>query len=208
QRPGGAAPRAARLPRRGLAGGTPAAPLRTSASGVSAVLRGGQRRSRGGRLGAGPALARPRGRRRRALAAAIAGPGLRPARGAGRAARGRGGPRRGERPVAGARPRHRPRGLPHRPRPRRGGRVSDHVIVIPVYNEAPTIGVVVREARPHGDVLVVDDGSTDGAGAAAAAAGAVVVRLPRRSGKAAALPRGVEVALSRGAPRVVTVDGD
>ena len=41
---------------------------------------------------------------------------------------------------------------------------SDHLIVIPVYNEAATIGGIVRGAARHGDVLVIDDGSTDGSG--------------------------------------------
>ncbi len=37
--------------------------------------------------------------------------------------------------------------------------VSDHLIVIPVFNEAATIGDIVERARLHGPVLVVDDGS-------------------------------------------------
>ena len=38
---------------------------------------------------------------------------------------------------------------------------GDHLIVIPVFNEAATIGDIVERARLHGSVLVVDDGSTD-----------------------------------------------
>jgi flavin-dependent dehydrogenase len=86
--------------------------------------------------------------------------------------------------------------------------MSDHLIVIPAFNEAPTIGGVVRGALRHGDVLVVDDGSTDEVGRAAAAAGAEVLRLTRRAGKAGALRRGLAEALSRGAERVLTMDGD
>jgi flavin-dependent dehydrogenase len=86
--------------------------------------------------------------------------------------------------------------------------MSDHLILIPVFNEASTIGDVVRGAKRHGDVLVVDDGSTDGVGAAAAAAGADVIRLDRRVGKGAALRRGLAAALARGADRVLTMDGD
>lgn len=82
------------------------------------------------------------------------------------------------------------------------------LIVIPVHDEAATIGDVVARCRRHGPVLVVDDGSTDGSGALAAAAGATVVRLPRRAGKGAALRRGFGEALARGAERVVTLDGD
>ena len=63
--------------------------------------------------------------------------------------------------------------------------VSDHLIVIPVFNEAATIGDIVERARLHGPVLVVDDGSTDRSAALAAAAGAEVVSLGRRRGKGA-----------------------
>lgn len=86
--------------------------------------------------------------------------------------------------------------------------MSDHLILIPVYNEAPRVAEVVRGAARHGDVLVVDDGSTDAVGQAAAAAGAEVIRLERRLGKGMALRRGFERALARGVDRVVTMDGD
>jgi glycosyltransferase involved in cell wall biosynthesis len=89
-----------------------------------------------------------------------------------------------------------------------GDAVGDHLIVIPVFNEASTIGPLVARARRHGAVVVVDDGSTDDSGAAAAEAGADVIRLPRQRGKGEALRRGFDVALARGAERVVTLDGD
>ena len=37
----------------------------------------------------------------------------------------------------------------------------DCAILIPALNEAETIGKVVLGARPHGDVIVIDDGSID-----------------------------------------------
>lgn len=82
------------------------------------------------------------------------------------------------------------------------------VIVIPVFDEAATVGRVVAAARAHGPVLVVDDGSRDDSGAVAAAAGAEVLRHPRRLGKAQALLSGVAAARRRGASVVVTLDGD
>ena len=82
------------------------------------------------------------------------------------------------------------------------------LIVIPVFDEATTVADVVRSARPHGPVLVVDDGSRDGSGAAAERAGAEVLRHPRRLGKAQALLTGVAAARRRGASCVVTLDGD
>ena len=86
--------------------------------------------------------------------------------------------------------------------------MSDHLIVIPVFNEAPSLEGIVSRARRHGAVLVVDDGSTDGSGAVASAAGADVLRLDRRRGKGEALRCGFREALDRGVDRVVTLDGD
>jgi len=86
--------------------------------------------------------------------------------------------------------------------------VSDHLIVIPVFNEAPSLGDVVSGARRHGAVLVVDDGSSDGSGALAAAAGADVLRLAPRRGKGEALRLGFREALARGVDRAITLDGD
>jgi glycosyltransferase involved in cell wall biosynthesis len=86
--------------------------------------------------------------------------------------------------------------------------VADHLIVIPVFNEAATIEGLVIRARAHGTVVVVDDGSSDASAAVAARAGAELVRLPRQRGKGEALRRGFDAALARGAERVVTLDGD
>ena len=80
--------------------------------------------------------------------------------------------------------------------------------MVPVFDEAATIGAVVGGVRAHVPVLVVDDGSTDGTGALAEAAGAVVLRHPRRLGKAQALRTGVAAARARGATAIVTLDGD
>jgi hypothetical protein len=86
--------------------------------------------------------------------------------------------------------------------------VSDDLILIPVFDEAATISGIVRGARRHGAVLVVDDGSADSTAAEAAGAGADVLRLPRRRGKGAALQAGFAEALARGVERVITLDGD
>ena len=71
--------------------------------------------------------------------------------------------------------------------------------VIPARNEAPTVAAVVEACRScsyTGDVIVVDDGSTDGTGDTARAAGAKVVRrdvVPGGSGsKAKAMEAGVD----------------
>ena len=55
-----------------------------------------------------------------------------------------------------------------------GPRTTDQTIsaVIPAYNEEGRVGEVVRRALRHADeVVVIDDGSTDGTAEAAEAAG-------------------------------------
>lgn len=84
-------------------------------------------------------------------------------------------------------------------------------IVIPCYNEVTSIGATVREARDVlaglgyvGEVVVCDNGSTDGSLRAAEEAGARVVRQPIR-GYGAACLRGMEAASGE---LIVLVDGD
>ena len=81
-------------------------------------------------------------------------------------------------------------------------------IVVPIFNEATSVGAVVAKARRHGPVIAVDDGSTDGSDAQARSAGAEVLRHGWRRGKGAALRTGVEAAIGRGATLILTLDGD
>ena len=84
--------------------------------------------------------------------------------------------------------------------------------VVPAYEAAATVGPLVGELRrvwPAGDdIVVVDDGSSDGTGDVAAEAGAVVVRHQRNRGKGAALRTGLARAWQRGATHAVTLDAD
>ena len=84
-------------------------------------------------------------------------------------------------------------------------------IVIPCLNEITSIGFVVRDALDvlerleyEGEVVVCDNGSTDGSPREAEEAGARVVRQPIR-GYGAACLRGIEVARGE---CIVIVDGD
>ena len=63
-------------------------------------------------------------------------------------------------------------------------------IVLPAFNEGESIGGLVTELRasaPWHEVLVIDDGSSDGTGNAAQDAGARVVRHPYNKGNGAAI---------------------
>ncbi len=86
--------------------------------------------------------------------------------------------------------------------------MSRFIIVIPVFDEARTIGRIVALAQSYAPVLVVDDGSTDRTAAEASLAGAMVLSLGRRGGKGAALHAGAAAAARAGAEWIVTLDGD
>ena len=82
-------------------------------------------------------------------------------------------------------------------------------VIIPAHNEARAIGPLVSSVRGLGyDVIVVDDGSSDGTGDAAARAGAVILRTGQKSGKGHALRLGFGHALEKGYAAVVAMDGD
>ena len=89
------------------------------------------------------------------------------------------------------------------------------IVTIPAFNEAPTIGAVIREIprRIAGidtvEVLVVDDGSRDGTAQEALRAGADYVisnRLNR--GLAATFKTALQEAVERGADIIVNTDAD
>ncbi|MET0389261.1 MAG: glycosyltransferase family 2 protein [Polyangiales bacterium] len=83
------------------------------------------------------------------------------------------------------------------------------MIVIAAYNEASSIGDVVRELRSHyTHVVVVDDGSADETATYALEAGASVLTHLINRGQGAALQTGITYALDQGADLIVTFDAD
>jgi glycosyltransferase involved in cell wall biosynthesis len=85
---------------------------------------------------------------------------------------------------------------------------SSVMVLVPAHNEGPRIEAVVRTARRHLPVLVVDDGSADDTGDRARTAGATVVRQEPNQGKGAALRAGFRAALEQRVEAVITLDGD
>jgi len=85
------------------------------------------------------------------------------------------------------------------------------LVVIPCKDLESEVGEVVRGVLGLNlglDVVVVNDGSTDGTSAAAEAAGAHVLEHDVNLGKGAALKTGFEYAVAKGYDAVVTMDGD
>lgn len=88
--------------------------------------------------------------------------------------------------------------------------MSDAVL-LPVYNEARTVGGVLGEVRKYfsGEIIVVDDGSTDDTPRVLAERTDVtVVHLDRNCGYGCALKIGFRVAHDIGVTRLITMDCD
>ncbi len=86
-------------------------------------------------------------------------------------------------------------------------------IVIPAYNEEPTVSDVVGEiprsaAGLKTEVIVVVDGARDATASKAAGAGALVCDVPVNRGQGAALRLGYWLARARGAQVIATIDAD
>jgi UDP-N-acetylglucosamine---dolichyl-phosphate N-acetylglucosaminyltransferase len=83
-------------------------------------------------------------------------------------------------------------------------------VVIPSRNEKGRVENVVKSVKLEGfkNIIVVDDGSTDGSGELAEKEGAIVLRHPINLGAGAATQTGIAFALLQEADIIVTIDGD
>jgi glycosyltransferase involved in cell wall biosynthesis len=82
-------------------------------------------------------------------------------------------------------------------------------VVIAAYNEESAVGEVIRSVSAlYPNVVVVDDGSSDGTAEVAASEARFTLRHPINRGQGAALQTGIEFAIGRGARIIVTFDAD
>jgi len=85
------------------------------------------------------------------------------------------------------------------------------LVLIPAYNEAPSLPQVVANVRQHvpdADILIVDDASCDATASLLPKLGVQWVRLSQRLGTGTAVRTGLRYAASRGYEMVVRIDGD
>lgn len=81
-------------------------------------------------------------------------------------------------------------------------------VALPAFNEVFTISKVVSAVKKVAQVIVVDDGSSDGTGQAALAAGADLVTHRHNFGYDLALQSGLLRAMELGFDAVITMDAD
>ena len=81
--------------------------------------------------------------------------------------------------------------------------------VIPAYNEAATIGGIIRETRKHIDtIFVVDNGSTDNTAEIARDSGAKVIDCSAKRGYGVAQYAGQQAAMQNGFDYILQLDAD
>ena len=85
---------------------------------------------------------------------------------------------------------------------------SQVTVILPAFNEAAAVGPVVSallQAATWHEVIVIDDGSSDGTAEAATAAGATVIRHPYNKGNGASVKTGIRAATG---DYILIVDAD
>lgn len=85
------------------------------------------------------------------------------------------------------------------------------VIIIPAYNEAPTIGGLINDIRAQGivaDICVINDGSTDDTGTVAARKNVFVLNHLVNLGIGSTVETGCLFALRNGYRYLIRMDGD
>lgn len=85
----------------------------------------------------------------------------------------------------------------------------NYCVLIPSYNEAKTIGGMIKRLKAQNiAVYVVDDGSSDDTYPIAVSEGAIALRHKENKGKGASLREGFKHVLKKGFEAVLVMDGD
>jgi glycosyltransferase involved in cell wall biosynthesis len=83
------------------------------------------------------------------------------------------------------------------------------LLVIPAFNEEPTIPGLIESAKPYiRDIMVIDDGSSDATTLVSVMTGAMTHRFAENKGKGEALKTAFEYAVGQGYDWVFTMDGN
>ncbi len=82
------------------------------------------------------------------------------------------------------------------------------VMIMPAHNEERTVGETVRKCKKYGQVIVVNDASSDNTADAAKKSGAVVITHKINRGLGGALRTGFAAALKMDADIIITIDAD
>lgn len=83
------------------------------------------------------------------------------------------------------------------------------LIIIPALNSSEALDELIPKVRRFGhDILVIDDGSTDGTANAGLIHRVQLIRHPANRGKGAALKSGFKYAIENGYDAVITIDSD
>ncbi len=85
---------------------------------------------------------------------------------------------------------------------------SKVLIILPAYNESRSIAKVIISLLAYGDLLVINDGSTDETAAISTRAGAKVITHKKNSGYDAALETGLKHSIDHKYTYAITFDAD
>ena len=85
---------------------------------------------------------------------------------------------------------------------------SSLAIIIPAFNEAKTISKIVKKCFKYGEVIVINDSSSDETAIKAKESGAIVLNNSSPNGYDKALNTGFNYALKKNYSFIITIDGD